>query len=82
MINKLINKIILVVVFLLAVDITYAQNIVRPGSGTTPPNSGVGGVGPGARPRTPIDMYEGALMIVATSMIAGYYFVRNRRQVN
>lgn len=31
---------------------------------------------------TPIDMYEGALMIVATSMIAGYYFVRNRRQVN
>lgn len=31
---------------------------------------------------TPIDMYEGALMIVATSMIAGYYFVRNRKQVN
>lgn len=37
---------------------------------------------PGAPSRTPIDMYEGALMIVATSMIAGYYFVRNRRQTN
>lgn len=32
--------------------------------------------------KTPIDMYEGVLMIVATSMIVGYYFVKNRRQVN
>lgn len=37
---------------------------------------------PGTRARTPIDMYEGALMLVATSMIVGYYFVKNRRQVN
>lgn len=72
MIN-IINKVFLLAI-LVSTSFSYAQPPIPPGGG--------GIVGPGAPEQTPIDMYEGALMIVATSMIAGYYFVRNRKQVN
>lgn len=72
-----IVKRLLTLVLLSFISFAYSQG--RP---PVPGGAGGGIVGPGAPEETPIDMYEGGLMIVATSMIAGCYFVRNRRQIN
>lgn len=72
--KNIVNKLLILVV-LSIVSLSYAAP-------PAPPGGGGGTSGPGELMDTPIDMYEGVLMIVATSMIAGYYFVRNRRQTN
>lgn len=56
---------------------TFAQD-----RSTVNPGGGVGGVGPGAVPNTPIDMYEGALLMLAVVMMVGYYlYTRNRKAI-
>lgn len=71
---NIINKVFLLAILAMT-SFSYAQPPI-------PVGGGGGIVGPGAPEQTPIDMYEGVLMIVATFIIAGYYFVRNRKQVN
>lgn len=76
---KYISNKVLVLVLSVFFTTAMAQNINVNNQMPRP----MSGVGVDAHQEdTPIDMYEGALMIVATSMIAGYYFVRNRKQVN
>lgn len=36
---------------------------------------------PGALPNTPIDMYEGGLLLLAVLLIVGYYFYTRNRKV-
>lgn len=74
--KSIINK-LLILVLVCMVGLSYAQMPPIPGGG-----AGGGTSGPGTPEETPVDMYEGALMIVAIYIIAGYYFVRNRKQVN
>lgn len=48
-----------------------------PGDGSTPSQ------GEGAQAQNPIDMYDGALLLIAVLLIVGYYlYKRNRRIVN
>lgn len=44
--------------------------------------NGTGGVTPGDKPHTPIDMYEWGLLWVAVMLIVGYYFYSRRRIAN
>lgn len=76
---KYISNKVLVLVLSVFFTTAMAQNI-NVNNQMPRPMGGV--IGEADMEDTPIDMYEGVLMIVATSMIAGYYFVRNRRQVN
>lgn len=46
----------------------------RPGSG----DSGAGGVGPGGKPKNPIDMYEYILVIAAVLLVI-YFYKRSKR---
>lgn len=77
--NSIIRK--LVGSFLLFVSyIAFAQG--RPGGTVVNPGGGGGAVAPGAVPKTPIDMYEGALLMVAVVMMVGYYlYTRNRKAI-
>lgn len=76
---KYISNKVLVLVLSVFFTTAMAQNI-NVNNQMPRPMGGV--IGEADMEDTPIDMYEGALMIVATSMIAGYYFVRNRKQVS
>lgn len=77
--NKLVEKSLYT--FLLFVSHMLLAN----GSGIplNPPSGGgdIGATGPGGR-NTPIDMYEGVLLMVAIVMMVGYYlYTRNRKTI-
>lgn len=72
--SRIFNRSLLSIIALISNILVFAQ--------PTPPlpASGVGGNGPGEPEQTPIDMYEGILLLVAVSLIIGYYlYKRNRR---
>lgn len=75
--NSLIER--FVYTFLLLIGYTvFAQ-----GKPVVNPGGGAGATGPGAVPRdVPVDMYEGALLMVAVVMMVGYYlYTRNRKAI-
>ena len=65
---KLKNRIYSLIITLIGIFL-YAE---------PPGPEGVGGTGPGARPRTPIDMYEIVLLVLAVLFII--YFVTRKRE--
>lgn len=81
--NKLVSKLVYIVSFLSGV-IAFAQPPARPGA-VVNPGGGAGAVGPGGtggEPTVPVDMYEGALLMVAVLMMVGYYlYTRNRKAI-
>lgn len=79
-INNLASKLVYALMFLVGVS-AFALPSTPPGGGSET-GTGLGGVTPGAIPDNPIDMYEGALLMVAVVMMVGYYlYTRNRKAI-
>lgn len=71
--NKFLNKVLLIVAFLGSFLSMYAGHFKNKVS--------LGGVGPGDKPTSPIDMYTTILFIIAVSIILGVYFYQKRKNI-
>lgn len=77
MLSRIFNRSLLSAIALISNILVFAQQTQQP---PTPVVGGAGAVGPGGAPENPIDMYDGILLLVAVSLIIGYYlYKRNRR---
>lgn len=83
MINIKLNNLVERLVYTFLLFVSYAV-VAQPARPVVNPGGGAGAVGPGAvpKPENPIDMYEGALLMVALVMMVGYYlYTRNRKAI-
>lgn len=75
--KNLLLKTIAVIVFCVN-QLVLAQSDPNPPMPTSDPTGGSGGVGPGSRPKNPIDMYEYILVIAAIFLII-YFYKRSKK---